>query len=70
MSFKTQEDMEYQNDAEEASESEFSVTEHHPSQKAHACASVGSAACSSVDWNITSPGTALHVLGLCVLVLH
>ncbi|GAB1299232.1 Ciliogenesis and planar polarity effector 1 [Apodemus speciosus] len=56
VSFKTQEDMEYQNGAEEASETEFSVTENHPSQKAYACASVGSAACSSVDFNITSPG--------------
>lgn len=70
MSLKTQEDVEYQNDAEEASETEFSATENHSSQKAYTCPSVGAAACSSVGWDITSPGTALHFLDLYILVLH
>lgn len=61
MSFQTPEDVEDQNNTEEASEAEFSVTEDHSSQKAYACPSAGSAACSSVGWNITSPGTVLHV---------
>ncbi|XP_051006896.1 ciliogenesis and planar polarity effector 1 [Acomys russatus] len=54
--FQTHEDVEKQNDTEETSEMEFSVAENRCSQKAYACLSVGSAACSSGDWNITSPG--------------
>ncbi|XP_076772232.1 ciliogenesis and planar polarity effector 1 isoform X1 [Arvicanthis niloticus] len=56
VSFQTQEDVEDQNDTEKTSETEFSVPENHSSQKTFACPSAGSAACSSVDWNIASPG--------------
>ncbi|XP_038959459.1 ciliogenesis and planar polarity effector 1 isoform X11 [Rattus norvegicus] len=56
VSFQTPEDVEDQNNTEEASEAESSVTEDHSSQKAYTCPSAGSAACSSVGWNITSPG--------------
>ncbi|XP_031215678.1 ciliogenesis and planar polarity effector 1 isoform X2 [Mastomys coucha] len=56
VSFQTQEDMEDQNNTEETSEPEFSIAENHSSQKTYACPSVGSAACSSVGRNITSPG--------------
>ncbi|XP_036063387.1 LOW QUALITY PROTEIN: ciliogenesis and planar polarity effector 1 [Onychomys torridus] len=56
VSFQTREDVEDQNDTEKTSETDFSVTENHPSQKTYVCPSAGSAVCSSVDWSITSPG--------------
>ncbi|XP_060236476.1 ciliogenesis and planar polarity effector 1 isoform X1 [Meriones unguiculatus] len=54
--FQTHEDVEDKNDTEETSETELLVTENRSSQRTFACPSAESAACPSMDWNITSPG--------------
>ncbi|KAL1783219.1 putative protein C5orf42-like isoform X1 [Sigmodon hispidus] len=54
--FQTPEDVENQNNTEDTSETERSVTEKYSSQKTYTCPSAGSAVCSSVDCSVPSPG--------------